>query len=133
MSDDAERNAEVTSLMDDARKQLDEHAAWLMNEIEQIPASLELAGGKAILVGQCAQIKLTMVRAHDGRASVVWGYPDELYAFLRHPATPKHLRDTLRGGALVSNTEQATTHRRLAAGEDEDAATAAEVARRSKR
>jgi hypothetical protein len=96
---------ETTRLMEQARQQLDEHVAWLVAEIEKIPADVGMAGGKAFLCHQAYLIKLRVVTANNNRVSVVWDYPDELITFLQAESTPVHLRDTLKGGHFV-NTEQ---------------------------
>lgn len=100
--------SEVDELMTKATAQLLEHQEWLAAEIEKIPSNIDTDAGKLVLVHQARNIKLRVVRAEKGVASVVWEYPDELAAFLKHEATPKHLRDTLAGGRVV-NTEQPMT------------------------
>lgn len=97
--------SDANKLMAEATKQLAEHVEWLAEEIEKIPSDLGMVGAKALLVAQTSAIKLRVVRADQGDVSVVWEYPDELGAFLKSPTTPKHLRDTLAGGRIVS-TEQ---------------------------
>lgn len=97
--------SDTDTLMETALRQLDEHAAWLVAEIDKIPAEFSMAGSKALLTHQARSIKLRLVTANNNRVSVVWDYPDELIAFLRAETTPKHLRDTLAGGHFVS-TEQ---------------------------
>jgi hypothetical protein len=96
---------DADNLMETASRQLGEHVAWLVAEIEKIPADVGMTGSKALLIYQARSIKLRMVTANNNRVSVVWDYPDELIAFLRAETTPKHLRDTLAGGHFVS-TEQ---------------------------
>lgn len=96
MSEDA------NNLMEQARRQLAEHAAWLADEIRKIPSLVATDGAKELLAQQAAQIRLRFVRADRGNVSVVWDYPDELHAFLRSEVAPKHLRDTLAGGHDVS-------------------------------
>lgn len=101
------------NLMETARKQLDEHIAWLVAEIEKIPADVGMAGGKVLILHQAYSIKLRVVTTNSGRVSVVWDYPDELIAFLRSEAAPKHLRDTLAGGHLVSSDQPAFAVKRV--------------------
>jgi hypothetical protein len=94
-----------------AQAQLDEHRTWLTAEI------VNLAATHATVVSQLE--RLTMVELVDqvhlatvklegqpdvhGNAlvSVVYEYPDELYAFLQRPELPESLRKTLIGGTLV--------------------------------
>ena len=105
--------SDVNKLMADAVKQLAEHAAWLADEIDKIPSDTGMAGAKALLIAQAGHIKLRMVRADkDQGVSIVWDYPDELGAYLRHPLTPKHLRDTLAGGHIVNTEQPAFTAKR---------------------
>lgn len=100
---------DVNKLMEDATKQLAEHVEWLATEIEKLPATSNMTAAKALLVSQARQIKLRVVRAHSGVASVVWEYPDELGAYLKSPVAPQHLRDTLAGGHVVSTEQPAFT------------------------
>lgn len=101
--------SELDDLMVQAQKQLAEHVFWLHDEIKKMPADVGSEGVKAALCHQTTLITLRMVRADKGAVSVVWDYPDELGAFLRHPSTPQHLRDTLAGGHLVNSEQPAFT------------------------
>jgi len=101
--------SEVDELMTKATAQLLEHQEWLVAEIEKLPSNVDTDAGKLVLVHQAKHIRLRVVRAEKGVASVVWEYPDELAAFLKHEATPKHLRDTLAGGREVSTEQPAST------------------------
>lgn len=101
--------SETDELMATAQKQLTEHAEWLAAEIEKIPSNIDSDAGKLVLVHQAKQIRLRMVRADKGAVSIVWEYPDELAAFLKHEATPQYLRDTITGGRVVSTEQPAST------------------------
>lgn len=106
MSDDA------NNLMEQARRQLEEHTTWLADEIRKLPSDVAMDGAKELLAQQAGQIKLRLVRADRGNVSIVWDYPDELHAFLRSSTAPKHLRDTLAGGYDVSVDQPAFTVKR---------------------
>lgn len=106
MSEDA------NNLMEQARRQLEEHSAWLADEIRKMPSLVATDGAKELLAQQASQVKLRIVRADRGTVSVVWDYPDELHAFLRSQVAPQHLRDTLAGGHDVSVEQPAFTVKR---------------------
>jgi hypothetical protein len=109
MADDVK---DANKLMADALQQLAEHKAWLKDEIDKIPSEINMAAAKSMLRSQVDMIKLRLARVDQNRASVVYDYPDELFAFLQAPSTPQLLRDTLVGGHLVSTEQPAHTFRR---------------------
>lgn len=90
-------------LVEKAQKQLDEHRAWLVGEIDKIPTA---AGSfpmhiRAWMVAQAGMIRLRVAKASGKLVSVVYEYPDELFAFLGSDLAPKHLRDSVSGGHVL--------------------------------
>jgi hypothetical protein len=100
MNDTSNASNDLATLMTNAQKQLDEHAAWLAAEITNLTPEQAAPFMRSMLVIQTKQIKLRMARADKDSVSVVWDYPDELGEFLRERA-PDHLRASLAGGHLV--------------------------------
>lgn len=85
-----------------AQKQLDEHKAWLAAEVEKAAATVPLVDPLVVLLThQVGQIRLRVAKVAGKVASVVYEYPDELYAFLRSEHAPEHLRAALAGGLVV--------------------------------
>lgn len=105
---------EAEELMATAQKQLEEHREWLALEIEKIPITdgdQEARKSITWLAAQARSIKLRLVKASGTTVSVVYEYPDELYAYLSRRA-PQHLRDTLAGGHAVDPNQPAFTAKR---------------------
>ena len=108
----SDTEAKTVNLMEDAQRQLDEHKVWLANEIRAMPADVQLIAAREMLATQASMIKLRIVQANRGVATVIYDYPDELVAFLRSDVAPKHLRDTLAGAHVVDqNTPTFTVQR----------------------
>lgn len=105
-------NKDVEPLLAAANEQNEKHKIWLANEIAKLPADVDMGGAKELLIMQCTDVRLRMVRADSGTLSFLIDYPDELHAFLRHPNTPKHLRDTLAGAHDVNTEEPSLSVRR---------------------
>ena len=108
----SETTMDANRLIEDAGKQLEEHKSWLLSEIGKIPSDVNMTAAKSMLCSQVGSIKLRLVRVDNNRASVVYDYPDELFAFLSAESTPAHLRASLAGGHLVSTDQPAHTFRR---------------------
>lgn len=103
-------NQDVNKLMSDAQQQLDEHIAWLVEEIQKTSLSDDM---KALLCVQATMIKLRMARIDaEDNASLLWEYPDELSVYLRAPSTPDHLRASLNGGRVVDMNQPGYSARR---------------------
>lgn len=105
--------SDVDDLVEKAQKQLEEHCAWLAREIMKVDG-IEGSNAKLILVLQARTIKLRIARAANGVASVVYEYPDELFAFLRSETAPQHLRDSLAGGQVVDPNQPTFSAKRVA-------------------
>jgi len=104
--------SEVDDLVALAQKQLDEHSEWLAVEIGKIEGPISVPWPRQLMIDQARAIRLRVARTTGTVASVVYEYPDELYAFLTSEAAPKHLRDSLAGGHVVSPNQPASTLRR---------------------
>jgi hypothetical protein len=108
--------SEADDLVVKAQKQLDEHKTWLEEEIRKIDPGAWLGSGATAgptqLAWQAREIKLRVVKASRHVVSVIYEYPDELYAFLSSGFAPKHLRDTLAGGCVVDPNQPTFTARR---------------------
>jgi len=102
---------DAEDLVEKAQRQLDEHKKWLADEIEKLP--LVPWQEKYNLANRALEIKLRVAKAAGTVVSVVYEYPDELYAFLASDAAPKHLRDTLVGGNVVDPNKPAASARRV--------------------
>lgn len=109
----SDTEAKAVSLMETASKQLEEHKAWLAAEIRAMPADIQLIAAREMLATQAGMIRLRVVQANRGVATVVYDYPDELYAFLKSDVAPKHLRDTLAGGHGVDTSTPTFTVKRV--------------------
>lgn len=113
--------SEADDLVAQAQKQLDEHKEWLVGEIRKIDPGVWLglglgtAAGPFMLASQAAEIKLRVVKASREVVTVIYDYPDELFAFLRSDLVPKHLRDTLAGGHVVDADQPASSARQAGA------------------
>ncbi len=95
--------SDISKLMADALQQLEEHKAWLKEQLFTLGAEAVHHDESIMpLIAQVDGIKLRMSRvdAMDS-ISILWEYPDELLAFLRSDFTPQHLRASLEGGRLV--------------------------------
>lgn len=93
-----------------AQQQLSEHCAWLGAEINKLGATGAIEASEAgALAAACAAISLRVVSARSGFASVVYAYPDELYAFLASDRAPPHLRASVAEGQVVSPDQPAAT------------------------
>lgn len=108
--DDAKRSTD--DLVAQAQAQLDEHKRWLAAEIREHVPALQGDGQAANLASQAEQIRLRAARAGRSLVSVVWEYPDELYAFLSSDAAPRHLRDAVAGGHRLDPSKPASTWKR---------------------
>lgn len=105
------------TLIDEARKQLDEHRAWLAAEIRKVefgdPALDSTREPLALQVGmiqlRAARVLGTTDAPHRATLSVVYDYPDELFMFLTSDLAPAHLRATVEGGHVVSPEQPAFT------------------------
>lgn len=115
--------SDVDDLVTKAQQQLDEHKEWLASAIDGIlpPPGSSLVHRRRALADQARQITLRVVKASAQTVSVVWDYPDELYAFLRSEHAPKHLRDSLAGGHVVSPNQPASKLRRATPADEEPA------------
>ncbi len=92
---------ESDDLVAHAQKQLDEHKTWLAGQIYMCPNVPGGDVGKHFLITQSEQIRLRVAKTSGNVVSVVWEYPDELYAFLNSELTPVHLRAAIAGGHVV--------------------------------
>lgn len=109
--DDAKRSTD--ELVAQAQVQLDEHKRWLAAEIREHVPALQGDDQAANLSAQAEQIQLRVARCTNrGVVSVVWDYPDELYAFLVGDAAPQHLRDSVAGGHRLDPSKPASTWKR---------------------
>jgi hypothetical protein len=106
--------SDVDDLVEKAQKQLDEHKKWLAGQIYVLPSVVAMDAAKQLLVAQADQIRLRVAKANGKLVSVVYEYPDELYAFLRSDATPQHLRDALAGGHVVDPNQPTFSAKRVA-------------------
>lgn len=104
---------DADNLVAAGQKQLGEHMEWLATQIAWIPEADLKIDDRLLLVQQARQIALRVVRASAQTVSVVWDYPDELYAWLSSERAPKHLRDTLAGGHVVDPNQPASTWKRV--------------------
>lgn len=100
-----------------AQQQLDEHKAWLCLEISRIPSDVGVDGSKPVLCAQALSIGLRVARTNGRVVSLMFEYPDELYAFLISGLAPQHLRASLAGGHVVDLNKPASTLRRAPDGE----------------
>lgn len=113
-------NNEVGTLVAQAQDQLEQHKQWLRNQIGM--SSMTSSVGQptepwSTMMRLATEIKLRVVRVSGATASIVYEYPDELYAWLRSEA-PQHLRDTLDGSHVVDPSQPASTARQVR-GEDD--------------
>lgn len=95
---------DVEKLMSAALAQLEEHKAWLkdqMHEWMNAEPGGEWKLNFRLVINMVDDIKLRMSRADEGEVTVLWEYPDDLLAFFRLETTPAHLRATLEGGRVV--------------------------------
>lgn len=114
--------SDAEDLVAKAQQQLDEHKEWLVRQLcqvrEDVPAGGEMADSSGNLtevgelVRQVYMIRLRLTQVSGKVVSVVYEYPDELYAFLSSDKTPKHLRDALAGGHVVDPGKPLTTVKR---------------------
>ena len=100
---------EVDDLVAAAQKQLDEHKEWLASRIADISPDVLKVGQMLLLATQARQIRLRATKVSAQVVSVVWEYPDELYAWLLSEFAPKLLRDTLVGGHVVDPNQPASS------------------------
>lgn len=105
--------SEADDLVETAQRQLEEHKEWLAREISDVSPDVLKVGQMLLLATQARQIKLRVVRASTNVATVVWEYPDELFAFLRSDLASKRLRDSLAGGHVVDPDQPASSWRRV--------------------
>lgn len=107
--------SDADDLVEKAQRQLEEHKEWLLLEIAKwLPSSPLDISTTAPLVTLVPEIKLRVARVAGTVVSVVYEYPDELYAFLRSEHAPEHLRATLAGGHVVDPNQPTFTARREA-------------------
>jgi len=115
--------SDTDNLVSQAQMQLDEHRAWLEAEIRKVDPGVFLGSGApaatTVLAAQAREIKLRVVKTSGRTVSVVWDYPDELYAYLRSELAPKHLRDTLADGHVVDPNQPASSWRRATPADEE--------------
>lgn len=93
--------SEADGLVEAAQRQLEEHKRWLAGQLYMTSLGVVPDAKKMALITQAGEIKLRVVRVSGNLASVVYEYPDELYAFLSSAEAPSHLRATLAGGHVV--------------------------------
>lgn len=111
--DEKTKTNDVDELVAAAQRQLNEHKEWLASRIADVPES-ELKIGQMLLLAQQARlIGLRVVKASTRVVTVVWEYPDELYAWLNSDLAPKQLRDSLAGGHVVDPNQPAWSARRV--------------------
>lgn len=106
----ARMTAEFRELADKAQKQLDEHKAWLKDRIWTLMVGEMSLVMLNLLMYQVDHIRLETVRAEPNvtqlvkegehtvakpTISVIYEYPDELFAFLTNDATPAELRASM--------------------------------------
>lgn len=103
--------SDVDELVEKAQRQLDEHKKWLAGQIYTAGGMID--PHKMMLAAQASEIKLRVAKAAGGVVSVVYDYPDELFAFLSAETTPKHLRDTLAGGHVVDPNQRTYEAKRV--------------------
>lgn len=106
--------SDADTLMQIAQRQLEEHRAWLCSEIGKLSVKAghaETEAGRALidLARQALNMRVRVVSARVGSASVLYEYPDELYAFLASDRAPPHLRASIAGGHVVSPGQPAVT------------------------
>lgn len=105
--------SDVSVLMDNALKQLEEHKVWLkekMHEHMNAQDSGEWKLAFRVLISQVDDMKLRMSRVDSiDSISIVWEYPDELLAYLASEKAPEHLRRTLEGGRLIDPNQPASS------------------------
>jgi hypothetical protein len=106
--------SDVDDLVEKAQKQLDEHKEWLAAEIGKVEGPVSVPWPRQLISDQVREIKLRVARTNGRVVSVVYEYPDELYAFLRSEVAPQHLRDTLIGGNVVDPNKPTYTAKRVA-------------------
>lgn len=104
--------SDVDDLVEKAQRQLDEHKEWLAAEIGKVEGPVSVPWSRQLISDQVREIKLRVARTNGRVASVVYEYPDELYAFLRSDDAPKHLRDTLSSGHVVDPNQPTFTAQR---------------------
>lgn len=96
-------------LVQTAQRQLDEHKEWLIMELSKEAVVRAGQDGFLDLIASVRELRLRVVRAAPKFVTVVYDYPDELYAYLVDPATPAHLRDSLARGHVVNPDQPAST------------------------
>ncbi len=121
-------SAEYNMLFEQALQQLFEHKGYLTRLIQNIqhpewdrvvskiikePTCGETETYRKILLDEISQLKIVTIQAEPNvrdmkgnhTLSAVYEYPDVLYTFLTHEATPDTLRATLRGGINIDDVE----------------------------
>ena len=110
---DEQQQKDVNELMAMAQEQLDDHKVWLADRIRAMPADVSTIAARELLATQAGQIRVRLASVRNGRASIVYDYPDELHAFLRSGSAPKELRDTLAEGHDIDPSQPASSFKRV--------------------